>query len=306
MLNPEAVRQFVQLRVDPEQMKDSLRHFTSFAHLAGTEGDYALAMDVHNSFQKNNFDQVAVDEFYVYLNYPKKDGRVIEILSSDRKRALWSAKLEENEVGGETAGRQTYSFHGHSKAGDVQGPLIYANYGSRSDFKKLADKGIDTKGAIALVRYHGTQGNLALKVKAAEMAGFAGCIVYSDPADDGFIKGNPLRRDGWESKEENPRMKVDQTKGLVSIPSLPIAWRDAQVLLQHIEGFGDPCPGSWRGGVPDVKWWSGNASSPVVRLKNEQDDNEKQKIWNIYAKIEGVEQAQLRHRYHARGRARFW
>ncbi|KAI0406838.1 Zn-dependent exopeptidase [Xylaria palmicola] len=318
MFEPEAVRQFVQFRVDPEQIRESLRHFTSFAHLAGSEGDYALAMDVHNSFVKNGFDQVAVDEYYVYLNYAKTDGRAIEILSPDGKSAAWTAALEENEVGGETAGRQTYSFHGLSKSGDVQGPLIYANYGSRKDFKRLADKGIDTKGAIALVRLHGTQDSLGLKVKAAEMAGFAGCIVYSDPADNGFVKGEPAPKGrfmpsdgvqrgsvglsnliigdvltpGWESKEDNPRMNVDQTKGLVNIPSLPIAWRDAKVLLQHIEGFGEPCPKNWRGGVPDVKWWSGNSTSPIVRLKNEQDEIEKQKIWNIYSKIEGVEQGE--------------
>ncbi|KAI8629164.1 Zn-dependent exopeptidase [Xylariaceae sp. FL1651] len=316
MFDPEAVREFVQLNVDPGNIKDSLRHFTSFAHIAGTEGDYALAMDVHNSFTKNGFDQVMVDEYYVYLNYPKKGGRAVQIMSRDGKKAVWTAALEELEVGGETAGRQTYAFHGHSKSGDVKGPLIYANYGSRDDFKRLADKGIDTKGAVALVRYYGTQSDRALKVKAAELAGFAGCIIYSDPADDGFLKGEPAPKGrfmpadgvqrgavslmswvigdvltpGWESKEGQPRMKKEQTKGLVQIPSLPIAWRDAQILLQHIKGLGEPCPEDWRGGVPDVEWWSGNSSSPIVRLKNEQDENEKQKIWNIYSKIEGIEQ----------------
>ncbi|KAI1109213.1 Zn-dependent exopeptidase [Nemania sp. NC0429] len=318
MFDPEDVRQFVQFSVDSEKIRESLRHFTSFAHIAGTEGDYALAMDVHNSFTKNAPDHVVVDEYYVYLNYPKKDGRAVEIMSADGKKALWTAILEEKDIGGETAGHQTYSFHGHSKSGDVRGPLIYANYGSRSDFKRLADKGIDTKGAIALVRYHGTQESVGLKVKAAEMAGFAGCILYSDPADNGFVKGEPAPQGrfmpsdgiqrgsvslsswiigdvltpGWESKEESPRMKVEQTKGLVKIPSLPIAWRDAKVLLQRIKGFGDRCPKSWRGGIPDVEWWSGNSSSVIVHLKNEQDEIEKQKIWNIYSKIEGIEQGE--------------
>jgi hypothetical protein len=318
MFDPEAVREFVQSNVKPEQIQNSLRHFTSFAHLAGTEGDYALAMDVHSSFTQSGFDQVVVDEYHVYLNYPKEGGRAIEIMSPDGKKAAWTAALEEPEVGGESAGRQTYAFHGHSKSGDVRGPLIYANYGSRDDFKRLADKGIVTQGAIALVRYYGTQSDRALKVKAAEMAGFAGCIIYSDPADDGFVKGEPAPKGrfmpadgvqrgsvslanwvigdvltpGWESKEDQPRMKKEQTKGLVQIPSLPIAWRDAQVLLQHIQGFGEPCPEDWRGGVPGVKWWSGNSSSPIVRLKNEQDENEKQKIWNIYAKMEGMEQGE--------------
>ncbi|KAI1330961.1 Zn-dependent exopeptidase [Xylariaceae sp. FL0255] len=318
MFDPEAVREFVQMKVDPGQMKETLRHFTSFAHIAGTEGDYALAMDVHNAFVKNNFDAVAVDEYYVYLNYPKKDGRAVQIMSPDGNKAVWTAALEEPEVGDEAAGRQTYTFHGHSKSGDVKGPLIYANYGSREDFKTLADKGIDTKGAIALVRYYGTQGDRALKVKAAELAGFAGCIIYSDPADDGFLKGNvapngrympndavqrgavslmswvvgDVLTPGWESKEDVPRMRLDQTKGLVGIPSLPLSWRDAQILLQHLKGYGEPCPKKWRGGVPDVSWWTGNSSSPIVRLRNEQDENEKQKIWNIYGKIQGVEQGE--------------
>ncbi|GAP82974.1 putative PA domain-containing protein [Rosellinia necatrix] len=316
--DPEHVRNFLLESVDSEQIRDSLSHFTSFAHLAGTEGDYALAMDVHNSFVQYGFDHVAVDEYFVYLNYPKKNGRSIEIMSADGKNATWTATLEEKEVGGATSGHQTYSFHGHSKSGDVQGPLIYANYGSRKDFKRLAEKGIDTKGAIALVRHHGTQPNLALKVKAAELAGFVGCIVYTDPADNGFVKGEPAPKGrfmppdgvqrgsvslsnwvigdvltpGWESKEENPRMKLEQTKALVKIPSLPISWAEAQVLLHNLKGFGEPCPKHWKGGVPNVEWWSGNSSSPIVRLKNEQDHNEKQKIWNIYGKIDGVEQGE--------------
>ncbi|KAI5862628.1 Zn-dependent exopeptidase [Durotheca rogersii] len=318
MFDPEAVRQYVQNNIDSGMMRNTLKHFTGYAHIAGTEGDFALAMDVRNYFTRYGLEAVAVDEYYVYLNYPKEGGRAVEIMSEDGKKAKWTAALEERHVGSETAGRQTYVFHGHSKSGDVRGPLIYANYGAREDFKLLADKGIDTKGAIALVRYYGTQGDRALKVKAAEMAGFAGCIIYSDPAEDGFLRGETAPKGrympadgvqrgsvslmswvvgdvltpGWESKEGQPRMTTNQTAGLVQIPSIPIAWRDAQILLQHIQGFGEPCPELWRGGVPDVEWWSGNSSSPIVRLKNEQDEVEKQKIWNIYAKIIGVEQSE--------------
>ncbi|KAI0009978.1 Zn-dependent exopeptidase [Xylariaceae sp. FL0662B] len=318
MFDPEAVRQYLQNSIDSERMRETLRHFTNYAHIAGTEGDYALAMDVRNDFMKLGLEDVTVDQYFVYLNYPKADGRAVQIMSENGEKAIWTAALEEMEVGGETAGRQTFAFHGHSKAGDVRGPLIYANYGSREDFKKLSDKGIDTKGAIALVRYYGTQGDRALKVKAAEMAGFAGCIIYSDPADDGFLKGETapngrfmpadgvqrgavslmswvvgdVLTPGWESKEGQPRMTKEQTAGLVKIPSIPLAWRDAQVLLQHIQGFGEPCPDEWRGGVPDVEWWSGNSSSPIVRLKNEQDEEERQQIWNVYGRITGIEQSE--------------
>ncbi|KAK1454427.1 PA domain-containing protein [Colletotrichum cuscutae] len=316
--NPEDVRLYVQQNVEGRRLKASVAHYTKYAHMAGTEGDYALAMDVESMFTRAGLDYVNVDEYYVYMNYPKAGGRAVEIIGDDGK-PKWSAKLEEEEIGGEAAGHQTFVFHGLSKSGDVKGPLIYANYGARSDYKKLADHGIDTKGAIALVRYYGTQANLALKVKAAEDAGFAGCIVYSDPADDGFrlgdvapngrfmpadgvqrgsvalsnwVLGDPLTP-GWESKKNLPRMKPDESKGLTKIPSLPLAWRDAQILLQHLKGHGEQVPKEWAGGVPDIaEWWTGNLSSPIVRLKNDNDVVEQKGIWNVYGKIEGIEQDQ--------------
>ncbi|RYO99873.1 hypothetical protein DL764_006677 [Monosporascus ibericus] len=320
MFDPEQVRQHVVHMVDPAQMHGTLRHFTSYAHIAGTEGDWALARDVRNAFLRDGLEDVVVDEYQVYMNYPRPDGRAVEILSGegDGQKAIWKAKLEEMDIGDETAGRPTLAFHGHSKSGDVRGPLIYANYGSREDFKKLGDMEIDVKGAIALVRYSGIQDEAALKVKAAEIAGFAGCLIYSDPADDGFVRGDVapngrflpadgVRRDsvslsnwvigdvltpGWESKPGQPRETLEQTKGLVGIPSLPLAWRDAQALLQHISGFGEKVPGAWRGAVPDVGdvWWSGNASGPVVRLKNDQDEETLQAVWNVHGRIRGLEQ----------------
>lgn len=318
MFDPESVRLHIQNSIDPRRMRETLKHVTSYAHIAGSEGDYALAEDVRNSFLKSGLEDVTVDEYYVYLNYPKKDGRAVEIMSEDGTKAVWSAQIEENYFSQNTAGNPTMVFHGHSKAGDVKGPLIYANYGSRADFKRLEDSGINMKGAIALVRYYGTQGDRALKIKAAELNGFAGCIIYSDPAEDGFRLGKPapdgrympadgvqrggvslmswvvgdVLTPGWASKKGEPREKTTQTKGLVQIPSIPLSWQDAQKLLQAIEGFGDPLPDEWHGGVPDVEWWSGNSSSPIVRLKNEQDENEQQPIWNIYGKIAGIEQTE--------------
>ncbi|KAM0276093.1 hypothetical protein ACHAQH_007112 [Verticillium albo-atrum] len=317
--DPEDVRMWVQGHVENAAMLKTVKHYTSFAHIAGTEGDYGYAMDMETMFHRAGMDSVHIDQYQVYLNYPKANGRAVEILDKDGEKATWKAKMEEKEVGGEIAGHQTFSFHGHSKAGDVKGPLVYANYGSREDFALLKDKEINTEGAIALVRYYGSQPDLALKVKAAEEAGFVGCLVYSDPEDDGFRQGDvaPAGRfmpedgvqrgsvsltnmvigdvltPGWGSKEGLPRMKVEQTPGLVKIPSLPLAWRDAQVLLQHLKGAGQKVPEEWKGGVPDVEeWWTGDASSPIVRLKNEQDEEKKQPIWNVYGKIEGIEQTE--------------
>jgi N-acetylated-alpha-linked acidic dipeptidase len=318
-LNPEDVRNWVQENIERARMRATVEILSNYSHVAGSAGDYGTMIDVYEMFRKAGLDDVAIDNYFVYLNYPRADGRAVEIIGEDGVTPVWTAKLEEDNVKGQDDHHELYAFHGHSKSGDVKGPLIYANYGSREDFKRLVDRGIDTSGAIALVRYYGTQTDRALKVKAAELAGFAGCLIYSDPADDGFLKGDvaPSGRympadgvqrgsvslmswvvgdvltPGWESKPGLPRMPKEVTPGLVKIPSLPLAWRDAQVLLQRIKGFGERVPDQWVGGVPDVgEWWTGNLSSPIVRLKNEQDEVEQKEIWNVYGKIVGVEQGE--------------
>ncbi|KAF5024700.1 hypothetical protein F66182_3214 [Fusarium sp. NRRL 66182] len=314
--NPEDLRVHLLRTVDPMRMRASVQLFSNYAHIAGTEGDYATALNVQSMFGRALLDEVMMDEYQVYLNYPRKDGRAVQIMDSeDMKKATWTAKLEEEEVGGETAGRQTYAFHGYSKSGDVKGPLIYANYGSREDFKHLADKGVNVTGGIALVRNGGALESQALKVKAAELAGFAGCLIYSDPADDGFKKGaeapgglympadgvqrgsvgltnwaigDPLSP-GYGSKGDQ-RITLDKSVGMVGIPSLPLAWRDAKVLLQQLKGYGQKVPSKWEGGVPEIEWWTGSDKSPIVRLKNEQDEEPMHTIWNVYGRINGMEQ----------------
>lgn len=317
MFDPESVRIYVQERASAENIRGYLEHITSYDHIAGTEGDFALGQWVEGMLAKAGLEQVWTDEYEVYLNYPREDGRAVEILNEDGS-VRWAAQIDEEKVYPDRP--QTLAFHGHSKSGDVKGPLIYANYGSKDDFKRLYDSGIETTGAIALVRYYGTQGDRALKIKAAEEAGFIGCLIYSDPGEDGFVQGTPypdgrympadgvqrggvsmmswgvgdVLTPGWPSKEGALRLRPGDAKALNKIPSLPLAWRDAQPLLQAMQGFGQPLPHEWRGGVPDVEWWSGNLSSPIVHLKNEQDEIEKQPIWNVMGRIRGVEQKEKR------------
>ncbi|KAH6676937.1 glutamate carboxypeptidase [Plectosphaerella plurivora] len=316
--NADEVRRWVQAHIEPRGMRACVRIYNEYAHLAGTEGDYALAMDMQAMFEKAQLDSIHIDEYYTYLNYPKPDGRSVEILDKDGK-PVWKAQIEEPDPGTEKEGHQTLAFHALSKTGEAKGRLLYANYGSPEDFEALKNKGIDTKGAIALVRYYGTPGGAGLKVKAAEMAGFAGCLIYSDPADDGFrlgdvapngrfmpqdgvhrtsvalsnwVLGDPLTP-GWASntnKKSLPRVDPEHSVGLTKIPSLPLSWKDAKELLQKLKGKGEKAPDSWKGGVPDVEWWIGGDDSPVVHLKNDQDVEKMQEIWNVYAKIQGVEQ----------------
>ncbi|KAF2200718.1 Zn-dependent exopeptidase [Delitschia confertaspora ATCC 74209] len=315
--NLERVRLFAQDSVDGSAIEDNLRYITSYDHVAGTEGSFFLAQWIENKFQESHMDLSSHEEFYAYLNYPKpgKEGRRVAIV--DPPALQWEAKLDEESVY-DSSRQQTAAFHGLSASGNVTGPLIYANYGSKEDFKRLSDDRIDVKGAIVLVRYYGTQTDRAMKVKAAQDAGAAGVLIYSDPADDGFKKGEPWPKGRWmpedgvqrgsvaltgyvvgdvltpglASTRDAPRLSKSDSSGLVKIPSLPLAWRDAQRLLQALKGHGKEVSNEWVGGVPGVeKWWSGDAQSPKVNLMNVLDEVEKQRIYNAFGTFLGIEES---------------
>ncbi|KAJ5487206.1 hypothetical protein N7530_001506 [Penicillium desertorum] len=304
-----SVENFIQGHINETNIAENLRRVTNYTHVAGTEGSFALSKLIEQEFQNAGFDEVSREEFQVYLNYPRKDGRRVAII--DPPGLAWEAKLEEDNA-------KDLVFHGHSKSGNVTGHLVYANFGSREDFKLLADKGISLDGSIALVRYYGTEADRALKIKAAELAGAAGCIIYSDPSQDGFVKGptfpqgrympsdgvqrggvsmmsqvvGDVLSPGWASTPgENHRLSPEESTGLPKIPSLPLAWRDAQILLQGLKGHGSKVPKAWVGGVPDVQeWWTGNQDSPIVHLMNLQDEVERQPIYNIHGRITGMDE----------------
>lgn len=313
--NPEAVRNYVQGHIDETYIRQNSEHLTMFDHMAGTEGSFVLAKWMEGLFNAAKLENVELERFEVYLNYPKKGGRRVAIV--EPPELAWEAQIEEKPAYSDPSREQTLVFHGLSKSGNVTGPLIYANYGSREDFKRLKDQGVDLKGSIAIVRYYGTQGDRALKVKAAEMAGAVGCIIYSDPADDGFrlgkvypdgrympsdgvqrgavslmswVVGDVLSSGFASLPGEMKRNSKDSNPGLTNIPSIPLAWRDAQKLLQAVKGHGQKAPDSWKGGIEDVEWWTGDQNSPIVHLMNQQDEEERQPIYNVVGKITGLEQ----------------
>ncbi|KAF2262806.1 N-acetylated-alpha-linked acidic dipeptidase 2 [Lojkania enalia] len=312
--NPEWVRQEAQRNIDSAKIMENLRYITSYDHVAGSEGSYYLGQWIEGKFKEAHMDTFSTDEYFVYLNYPKKDGRRVAIVDPPEK--AWEAKLEEKDAYAPPRA-QTAAFHGLSASGNVTGPLIYANYGSKLDFKRLWDSGIDVKGAIVLVRYYGTQSDRAMKVKAAQDAGAAGVLIYSDPEDDGFRKGDTWPKGRWRpedgvqrgtvaltswiagdvltpgrpSTKDEERMPKDKNPALVTIPSLPLSWMDARPLLQSLDGHGNELPDEWKGGVPDVKWYSGHPeTSPKVYLQNFQDEVDKQPIQNVFGSFIGMEE----------------
>lgn len=311
--NPEWVRQTALQSMEGWRIEKNLEYITSFDHLAGTKGSYILGQWIEGRFKDSLMDTYTHDQYSVHMNYPKEGGRRVAIVDPPELR--WAARLEEPNTLNPPQ-PQTAAFHALSASGNVTGPLVYVNYCDAKEFKSLWDSQIDVQGTIALCRYGGTQPDLAMKVKAAQAAGCAGVLVYSDPSEDGFKKG-PTWPDGqWRPKDSVQRGSVAQSnmilgdiltpgkastskqdrlynlEAIAKIPSLPISWPDAQSLLKALQGKGEEVPGEWKGGVPDVGdvWYSGHPdTSPKVNLQNEQDETDKQKITNIFGTYKGIE-----------------
>jgi len=156
--------------------------------------------------------------------------------------------------------------------GDVTGELVYVNYGNPDDYVALARMGVDVKGKIVIARYG--QAWRGLKVKEAYEHGAVGCIIYSDPADDGYGPGDVYPKGAWRPDQgvqrgsvmdipiesgdpltpgvgataDAKRIPISEAKVLMKIPALPISYGDAQPLLAALGG--PVAPKAWRGGLP--------------------------------------------------------
>ncbi len=312
--DPESVRLYIQNHMNENgDIQQYLEYLTRDVHMAGTKGSLFYAEWIKDLFEAASLEDVALERFDVYLNYPTENGRRVSIVQPVEK--AWEAILEEDAIHQNSP--QTYSpvFHGHSRSGNVTGPLIYANFGSKDDFDWLRRQGISLEGAIAIVRYGGTQRDRALKVKAAELAGAVGCIIYSDLETEGelwpdgrlmpldgvqrgavslmsWVVGDVLSP-GWASTPgEKKRLSPEDSTGLVKIPSLPISWRDAKHLLEALQGRGKEAPPNWQGGPISNGYWTGNQDSPIVNLMNMQDEVIREPIHNVLGRISGWEQSE--------------
>ncbi|TFY72164.1 hypothetical protein EVG20_g838 [Dentipellis fragilis] len=271
------------------------RQYAGKPHLAGSDGDLQTAMDFLALLQRelniskpssapifpagseasrnatlsisNLTEPTAwIDVYYPVMNTPVSHS--LEILDGDS--VAWKAQLEEVVDHPDKDGDAwAYSdavpaWHGLSRGGQAEGKLIYANYGSKSDYDDLVEKGVNFTGAIVLARYGGIF--RGLKVKGAQELGAAGILIYSDPRDDGSVttaNGYQAYALGTPRPARNPtsvqRGSVQflsiypgdpttpgypayenstRTNGtnIPDIPSLPISWTNAQVLLKEIEG----------------------------------------------------------------------
>lgn len=251
---------------DPERMRANMQLLSARPHHVGSPYDEQDAEWILAQYKQWGWD-AHIETFYALFPTPKT--RLLEMGS-------FRAKLEEPNIAVDPTSsqkdEQLPTYNAYSPDGDVTAPLIYVNYGVVEDYEELARYGISVKGAIVLARYgHSWRG---IKPKLAAEHGAVGCIIYSDPADDGYAKdavfpngpmrppdgvqrgsvldaalypGDPLTP-GIGATADAKRLKREDAPSIPKIPTLPISYADAQPLLAAL--LGPVAPDNWRGALP--------------------------------------------------------
>jgi len=251
-----------------ENLRENMRRMSARPHHVGSPYDKDNAEWILSKFKEWGFD-AHIETFQVLFPTPKE--RVVELVQPTEFRA----KLEEPPVPGDPTSNQTAeqlpTYNAYSIDGDVTAPLVYVNYGSRDDYEQLDRLGISVKGAIVIARYG--ENWRGIKPKVAGEHGAIGCIIYSDPRDDGFFQGDDYPKGGWRPKDgvqrgsvmdtdypgdpltpgvgataDAKRLSIPEATTITKIPVLPISWGDALPLLSALAG--PVAPEKWRGALP--------------------------------------------------------
>ena len=290
----------------PKSAREHLRILTREPHIAGTKEDYDTAIYVRDQLRSYGI-PAELKQYDVWLNYPKTPP-VIELITAKRQKL----NIHEAVVSKDPSSSHpkiTPLFNGYSASGDVTAPVVYANYGLPNDYEELKKAGVDVKGKIVIVRY----GNSfrGVKAKVAQDHGAIGCIIYSDPADDGYMQGDVFPKGPWRPEASGqrgsvqylfdypgdpltpgrpaidgvPRLKPEEATDLTRIPVQPIAYDVAKTIIAPLKG--PVRPRGFQGGLP-FAYHVGGTDDVKVRLKVDMD-YKLRPIWNVIGRIEGTD-----------------
>ena len=221
-------------------------------------------------------------------------------LSAERRVGEWDKDSYETEI--------VQGYNAYSPDGDVTAELVYVNKGLPEDYQILSDQGISVNGKICIARYGGSY--RGVKAKVAGDNGAVGLILYSDPADDGYMRGDVYPRGpwrsadaiqrgtvkyifqhasdpltpGWAATADAERIPISEATDLPKIPVVPLAYRDAEPLLKALAG--PTVPADWQGGLPFA--YHTGPGPAKVRLKV-RCDHSTRPIYNVIATLEGTE-----------------
>jgi len=292
--------------IKKDDLRDWMKRLSARPHHLGSAYGKENAEFMAGLFRSWGFD-TEIERFDVLFPTPRT--RVLEMTAPER----FTAKLEEPAINEDaTSGQKSEQlpvYNAYSVNGDVTGQLVYANYGSQQDYQELGRRGIDVLGKIVIVRYGGNF--RGIKPKIAAEFGAVGCIIYSDPRDDGYFEGDVYPKGAFRNENGAQRGSVadlplyagdpltpgigstpgakrldikDPGTTLTRIPTLPISYSDAMPLLQALDG--PVAPVAWRGALP-ITYHMGPGKA-TVHLKVEFDFRTVP-LYNVIARLRGSE-----------------
>ncbi len=295
-------KQFDEL-IQIRNFDDWMKYMSAQPHHVGSPYGKEVADFMVKQFQSWGF-EAQLEEYQVLFPTPKV--RILELTEPEK----YQASLTEPPVEGDPSSEQTKealpSYNCFSVDGEVEAELVYVNYGIPADYEALEKRGIDVKGKIVIAKYYGSW--RGIKPKVAAEKGAIGCIIYSDPKDDGYFRGdvypegafkneNGVQRGsvldmplypgdpltpGYGATTDARRLDRKDAPTLTKIPVLPISYKDAQPLLAALGG--EVAPESWKGALP-ITYHIGPGPAKV-RLKLAFDWDLKP-AYNVIAKLEG-------------------
>ena len=288
-----------------ENLRTWLKRLSARPHHVGSPYDKDNAQFIASLLRSWGYD-TNIEEFQVLFPSPKS--RLVEMTSPEKfTLKLNEPALKEDATSGQQD-EQLPTYNAYSVDGDVTGPLVYVNYGVPADYEELEKRGVDVKGKIVIARYGGSW--RGIKPKVAAEHGAIGCIIYSDPKNDGFYQGDVYPKGAWRSEDgvqrgsvmDMPlypgdpltpgigatstarRLNIKDAKTLTKIPVLPISYGDALPLLTNLDGM--VVPDAWRGALPVTYHFGGGAPTVHMKLAFNWDTKT---IYDVIAKMRGAE-----------------
>jgi N-acetylated-alpha-linked acidic dipeptidase len=293
---------------DPKMAEEDLRILTQAPHMAGTPEDKTTADYVAQKFREAGL-KTEIVEYKVWMNYPAEISVDATVPPGLKMHGPTPEHVEGDPF--ENDPRVVTAFSGMSPSGDLDAEIVYVNYGTPQDFKTLERMGIDVHGKIVIMRYG--QNFRGVKVFVAQEHGAAGVLLYSDPYDDGWRRGDKYPRGPWRpdtgvqrgsigymfefpgdpttpgiastlSLPESQRTPPDQSAQLPKIPCTPLSYADAWPILEHLNG--PDSPREWQGSLPFTYHVGPGPVKVHMRLKQ---DYQYRTIWDVIGSVPGAE-----------------
>lgn len=298
------VEQRFDAQLSAAELRAWLKSMSSEPNQVGSPHDKANAEFMLQQFRDWGW-QAQIETFNVLYPTPKHE--LLQLVAPHK----FTARLQEPPIPGDAtsaAHGQLPPYNVYGADGDVTAELVYVNRGMPDDYRELERRGIEVRGKIVIVRYGG--GWRGLKPKLAHEHGALGCIIYSDPADDGYAEGDVYPRGGWRpaagvqrgsvedmtlypgdpltpgvgATASAQRLPIGSAPTLMKIPVLPISYADAQPLLAALGG--PVAPATWRGALP-ITYHIG--SGPARVHLQVQSDWSLKPIYDVIARLAGNE-----------------